>query len=268
MIKTDKIEGILKGLIDMFESGDMPETIARAIIKRQEGSSPSDSWSLGNLLIRTLAGTEDARGYKQWQAVGRYPKKGAKAFYILAPCTKTITETNEEGEEIKVTIVTGFRPVPVFRYEDTEGKPLQKPYYKPAVLPPLANVAEAWGIKIKYGPFTGRFYGYYDFGSNEIFLATHDVNTFFHELGHCAHEKVIGSLKGGQDPRQEIVAEMTSAVLCQLYGFKGYEKYSYDYIKHYAGKNILKEIMGLLSEIEETVRLILETAESFQKKIA
>jgi len=32
--------------------------------------------------------TEDARGFRQWQKVGRRVKKGAKAFYILAPIRK------------------------------------------------------------------------------------------------------------------------------------------------------------------------------------
>jgi hypothetical protein len=32
-----------------------------------------------------IAGTEDARGFKQWKEVNRYVKKGAKAFVILAP---------------------------------------------------------------------------------------------------------------------------------------------------------------------------------------
>jgi hypothetical protein len=33
-----------------------------------------------------------------------------------------------------------------------------------------------------------------------------------------AHEKVNGNLKAGQDPLQEIVAELSAATLCRMVG--------------------------------------------------
>jgi len=276
MYNDSKVKDALNRLLEMFESGDMPEAVAKAVIKRKAGFSPSDKWSLGNLLLRSLAGTDDARGFRQWEAVGRKVKKGAKAFYILAPMTKRIEKEveaedekgNKEVKKQQQTVITGFKAVPVFRYEDTEGKPIPKADYRPAALPPLAEVAEEWGIKIKYGPFVGRFYGYYDFSQEEIFLATHDVSTFFHELGHAAHKRIKGSMKGGQDADQEIIAEMTAAVLCRLYGFKNHERYTFDYVSRYSGKDVLKAVMKLLSEIEQCVNLILETASKERREIA
>lgn len=274
-MKKSKVNETIKKLMDMFESGDVTGEISKVVLKRQAGTSPSDGWSLGNQLLRALAGTEDARGFKQWQKVGRRVKKGAKAFYILAPriviSKKEIEVENEKGEKEKRTekrqFIKGFRAVPVFRYEDTEGKPLPKPDYNPPVLPPLAEVAKDWGIKIEYGAFFGRFYGYYQPGKDKIFLATHDVSTFFHELGHAAHKRVKGHLKGGQDSEQEIVAEMTSAVLCQLYGFKNKERRSYEYIKSYSKKgNVVKSIMKVLSDIEKCLDLILTTAFNLEKR--
>lgn len=108
---------------------------------------PSDSWSLGNKILMFLNGTDDARGFKQWQNVGRSVKKGAKAFYILAPAKRKITrkvtdeDTGEEKEEERA-IITGFRDVPVFRCEDTEGDPIPKPEYDPLTPPPLHEIAQ------------------------------------------------------------------------------------------------------------------------------
>ncbi|WP_373278597.1 ArdC-like ssDNA-binding domain-containing protein [Alicyclobacillus shizuokensis] len=135
--------------------------------------------------------TFDARGFKQWEEAGRKVKKGAKAFYILGPVTKTVTrEDPETGEEIRRLVVVGFKAIPVFRLEDTEGDPVTVPNYDPPVLPPLMNVAQAWGIPVRYAPKTGRFYGLYHPVRDEIILCSHDEITFFHELAHAAHNRI------------------------------------------------------------------------------
>jgi hypothetical protein len=55
--------------------------------------------------LTALAGTHDARGYRQWQQSDRHVKKGAKAFTIFAPCTKKIKEAGAEDR----VICFGFR---------------------------------------------------------------------------------------------------------------------------------------------------------------
>ncbi len=146
-MNAERAREALHRLLSMFQSGDLPEAIARTLIRPKAGCErPCDKWSLGNRLLMMAAGTEDARGYRQWQEVGRQVKKGAKAIYIFAPVTKkkvervTDPETGEEREEER-TVVVGFRHVPVFRYEDTEGKPLPEPDYAPPEPPPLRDVA-------------------------------------------------------------------------------------------------------------------------------
>ncbi len=70
--------------------------------------------------------TEDARGFRQWEKVGRRVKKGAKAFYILAPVRKKVPvkvrrveKAVVEGEEVVIEIeetvmvekLVSFKPV-------------------------------------------------------------------------------------------------------------------------------------------------------------
>src|SRR4051794_40846156 len=56
------------------------------------------AWSLCNQLLVLLAGTADARGYRQWQEGGRHVKKGAKSIRILASCTRRLpTHAINEG---------------------------------------------------------------------------------------------------------------------------------------------------------------------------
>jgi hypothetical protein len=77
---NDKINEIFTKLLDMFASGELPPAIARTVIQRQQGDNkPSDRWSFSNQLLMIIAGTSDARGFRQWQQANRTVKKGAKA---------------------------------------------------------------------------------------------------------------------------------------------------------------------------------------------
>jgi antirestriction protein ArdC len=257
---VDKVKEATQKLIELFKSGNLPPAIARTTIRAKAGHEvPSDSWSLGNRLLMLLAGTEDARGFKQWQKVGRKVKKGAKAFYILAP-RMVKTEDNTTGEE--KLVIAGFLSVPVFRYEHTEGEEIIYPDYSPPALPPLSDVAEHYGIKVRYGAFSGRFYGAYTPSKDDILLCSHDEEVFFHELAHAVHN-TIKPLKGGQDPYQEIVAETVAAVLCIMYGFEGSLYDAKKYIEGYArGKDPLRAIMRVLSDVENVLERIFEVKDS------
>jgi hypothetical protein len=149
----------------------------------------------------------------------------------------------------------------VFRYEDTDGKPLD---YEMLELPdmPLTERAEEWGINVKAVPGNYRYYGAYSMDRKEIALATTEECVFFHELSHAAHEKVIGSLKGGQHPMQEIVAELSAQALCKLVGKQAQDTMgnSYRYIERYAEKinlNPYSACMKVISETEKVLSLIL-----------
>lgn len=270
--REDKIKEAANNLLKMFETGQMPEAITRTVIQRKEGDwQPSFDWSIGNQILMYAQGTMDARGFHQWKKVNRSVKKGSNAIHILAPLTKTIIEKDEEtGEEIKKTYIYGFRYIPVFRYEDTEGEELVKPDYKPMELPPLWEVAQKLNLKIEYSPFYGDCYGSYNL-KNMIKLHTYDFKTFYHELAHAVHGS-IKKLKGGQHAEQEVVAETVAAVLLQIQGIEGYEYHSYNYIKHYTEdmneKDVVKAIMKVLGEVEEVLNIILQVAEEIEKDVA
>jgi len=242
--RREKANREIDKLLELFESGEIPEAVARAIIPPLD--VPCARWSLANKLLTMMAGTIDARGYKQWQEVGRYVTKGARAFYILAPRFKKIVdEETGEGE----TRLVGFLAVPVFRLEDTDGAPIEHPPLEPPEPPPLAEIAHAWGLKVSYVPYHGGWYGHYSPNRGEIVLATHEESTFFHELAHAAHGR-FKKLRGGQDWRQEIVAELTAAALMRLFGKKDTRGTHYEYIQAYAEKakkDVRRACMAVLS---------------------
>lgn len=259
-----RVQEATQRLLQMWTSGDMPRAIATATIRRQAAGRPCDLWSLGNQLLVVAAGSEDARGFRQWEQAGRHVRKGAKAICILGPVTRRITEEDPAtGGQVERTIVRGFRGIPVFRFEDTQGERLQTPDYRPPV--PLAEVAERWGLQVTYGAFDGRANGWYSPTKGHIHLMTHAERTLFHELAHAAHDRLGGLAEAAQVPRQEIVAETAAAALCVLYGFEGFVVPGRDYVAHFAGvgpDQTARAVLQHLAEIERVLELILRAAEA------
>jgi len=254
---NDKVKSVLKSILEMFQSDDIPEAIAYA--SHPVSDTPCNRWSFTNRIIMFFSGTQDARGYRQWMEANRHVKKGSKAFHILVPCfgKEKDDHTGKEGKVLKY-----FKSAPVFRLEDTEGDPLD---YQMLEVPdlPLLERAQEWGISVSSIPGNYFFHGSYSKTQKKISLATDEEGVFFHELAHAAHEKVNGDLKNGQDPFQEIVAELSAQALCRLVGKTSQNTIgnSYRYIESYAKKFDLSPYsacMRVMRDTEKVLKLILK----------
>ena len=251
---NDKVKQVLNVILDKFKSGDIPDAVAISMYPIPD--IPSAKWSLMNRTLMFISGTMDGRGYKQWQQVDRFVKKGSKAFHILVPFIKK----QKDEQDVDKEFLIGFGCRPIFRKEDTDGKELE---YETIELPdlPLIERAEEWGISVRAIPGNYRYRGYYSMERKEIALATPEEKVFFHELSHAGHEKVKGSLTRGQDALQEIVAELSAAALCKLVGKQGNDTSgnSYRYIEKYAEKikmSPYKACLKVMSETEKVLNLI------------
>ncbi len=260
MKNSEKATAILNDIVEHFSNKEFAETCAKAFISAEE--IPSSSWSLGNQVLMLFSGTTDARGYRQWEQVRRHVKKGSKAIYILIPMQKRIKDKNEEDK----TIVIGFRGMPVFRYEDTEGEPLQE--YAPKVLPPLFDLAAKNGIDVKWENTRHGEYGSIDPKRKEIVLSTEAPDTFLHELVHWYDNKNI-KLKLKQDPEQETVAQLGACVLAKMYGYDS-ENYTWNYIATYAKTDSPEEVgracFKVLSRVQKAITAMLSDAENITKE--
>jgi hypothetical protein len=256
---NNRVRQVLDVIVEKFKSGEIPEAVAMASFPVPD--TPSSKWSFVNRTLMFLSGTADARGFRQWKQVNRWVRKGAKAIHILVPCFKKEVD-DETGEEKEV--LRFFKSMPVFMYEDTEGEELD---YRNIELPelPLMDKAKEWGISVKAIPGNYRFSGYYSPKRQEIALATPEEKTFFHELAHAGHERIKGSLITGQEPLQEIVAELSAQALCRLVGKQTNDTTgnSFRYIERYADKVKLTPhaaCLKVLSETENVLNLILKAA--------
>lgn len=261
-LSKERISSAIGKILDLFESGNIPETIA--LLTNPEINIPLSSWSLGNKLIAFANGTQDARGFLSWKMSGRYLKPNTKAFYILAPL---IVKQKEDSEEEHLRLV-GFRPVPVFKVEDTEGQALE---YENIPLPEFRflDVAKSWGLNVESTGFSSGVYGAYSPSERKIYMASPEEEVFFHELAHASHDRT-GLLNKRTKAQKEIVAEFASAVLVYM-SQKKTERLgnAFEYLKAYSeGQDINKAVLSLISDIEKTLKLILETENLIKQEVS
>jgi len=274
-----KIEDAIKKIMDVFESGNLPEALAHSFLSLPK-SMPCARWKgYTNRIIwwcmTTMAEKHyDCRTFKQWKTVGRIVSGKGTGFALWKP-----NPFQPKGKDGKLAVDSdgnaimrvSFRPFIVFSYDDTkpdpnfDGEPYEPTELEPQEPPPLMDRAKAMGLKISYTPFSGVYYGAYSPGMELITLATHDESTFFHELAHHAHKLVVKErgidMKSGQDPFQEAVAELSAATLCILTGRKPTEGRSHKYIKAYAekvGMTATEICKNVLKDVEDTLHLILD----------
>ncbi len=256
-------EKAVQNLMQMFREQSFPEQIALTIIRRREDDPlikmPCQKYSLGNQLIMFFIGKTELCGtYKQWQAVGRQVRKGSRAFPIFAPITKSITEKDDAGQETEKTRLLGFRPIPVFPVEMTDGEMLEKYDYKPEVLPPFYDVCEKLGITVYWKPASRPAYGWYSPASDSITMQSTDWAVFYHEACHSIRERIANTK---DIATEEIIAELTSAVLMAMNGINSYQKQAYEYIRNYcedkSPDKVLQVIFKSLNAVEEVVNIVL-----------
>ena len=265
-MRNDLVRRVIHTLLDQFAKQDFPAEVGWQLIRRRSGlhAVPSDSWSPGNRWIMLACGTTDARGFGQWHQAGRRVKPGGKALYICAPNTRKITSDDDDDPEAARTIVAGFRWIPVFRVEDTTGKPVASADYTPKMLPPLFDVAAKLGASVKWQPFDGKALGRYQPSSREIILSDQTALTYYHELMHHLDSQVE-PIRPGRLAEAELVAEFGGSVLCAMQGITGYEPSSYRYLRSYAdGKEpeaVLRSIMAIAARVEKLVGIVLDAAE-------
>jgi hypothetical protein len=254
MPSSDRIKEAMETLLKIFQEDNL-EKVARAVFRGD--SVPADKWSFLNRVLMYLNDTEDARGFRQWQQVGRYVKKGSKAFYIIGPVTRKITEEKspESGETVREerTVLAGFKAIPVFRIEDTDGAPVIRDEFRVNIPCEFNGILQELGLKVQPVRFCGSAYGSYNLLNKEIRLASPEIEVFLHELSHAVDDRLT-CLRPGQRRDQEVTAEFSAAVIAHLMGYKIPLGNVREYIESYS----FRELMGCLTRIEKIVSYVIK----------
>ena len=271
MERQEIVSNTVSKLLEAFKNEDFPKEVAYSFIARsqeEKDALPCCSWSFTNRMIMLSNDTDAAMGFRQWQKLNRFVKKGSHAFYIFVPLirrNKDDEENPDQDASTKIKHVYGFRTVPVFRLEDTEGEELPfRKDYKPMDPPAYINVAKKLKLSVDYGPMIADYLGYFDPANKKIQLCSQTPVVFFHELSHAMHRH-LGLSQDKDREKKEIVAEFSAVVLANTVGVTGYESRAYDYIREYTGadepEQVLHKITGVLKDVEAVVTNILAMAE-------
>lgn len=256
---TEKARSVIEQISRAFDSTEkLVDSISHATLI--PNTSPCAKWGPYNRFIVAMRGTSDARGFRQWQDVGRTVKKGGRAVLILVPRFKKIEKNADQEEETDVLI--GFVAAPVFAVEDTEGEPL--PELAPKKIPRLQAVADFLGIPVRYaGAVSERVLGVYTHergdragDTGRITLYSQGLDVFYHELAHALHHRA-GKKRPSNDKADkrdnEIVAEISAAVLVNVFEGQEMGHQAISYVKGYEAHKT--HLLKLLPEIMEVVDL-------------
>jgi len=149
---------------------------------------------------------------------------------------------------------------PVFRVEDTEGKPLE---YLPLdvnalplpISPPLGNRSKSrrlqWGISWILSD-----------GKKEIVLATDNERTFLHELSHASNYRIDPKAQQAPTWEKEIIAELSASALLYMMGKDGHMGNHFEYITRYAEQAHLSPVKACMKILDTCLKVINEIVEA------
>ena len=269
----DRAAEVAASLLDAWREGRIPGALANVFLHRRAYDCPAAAWSWRNRLITALHGHYDARGFRQWQQVGRCVRKGEKAFYILGPRTVRLKEDRPEQDlEAGDSIMVGVVAIPVFGLSQTDGAPVPEDpgaAEEAAFLAslPFLEVAKVWGLSITtFSASAGGKLGSFSPAYRTIALGVKNLATWAHELIHAADNR-CSPLLPGQQLDQEVVAEMGAAVLLECVGetVESDRGGAWRYISGYCAKHKadpLATCEELLARVIACVTSVLDTAEA------
>lgn len=261
-----KAEETAAKILKAFETGTVQKAMADVFIG-WNSAKPCAKWSFRNRLIVAIHGETDARGFRQWQDVGRSVKKGETAISILGPVFVKTNEKDAKGKAVEKLI--GFKSIPVFGLGQTDGEPLPGAAETENFVQtlPLADVAKAWGIDVTtYNGEEGDAKGCISLDAKHIALGVQNLSTWAHELCHAADIRSGGYEKGDR-AEGEVVAELGATVLLECMGMEHASDRggAWEYIKGWTqdneGKHALTICTRLMDRVCKAVETIIAAAE-------
>ena len=286
---TDRIEA---GIRDIFESGDMEKY--RNYLRTM---SRFHNYSLNNQALIHLQRPDATlvAGYNRWRdKFSRHVLRGEKGITIIAPTPyKKKIEQEKLDPDTKLPILDAdgkviteekeieipmFRPVKVFDYAQTDGKPLPE-----RVASPVANLTgsvenyeafmealrRASPVPVEVKPLSADVDGYFSSKSQSITLreGMSEVQTVSAAVHEIAHAKLHNY--GLQQPEahkrksrntEEVEAESISFMVCAYFGIETGAN-SFGYVATWSKNAELPEFRASLDTIGKTANGIITDVE-------
>ena len=286
---TDRIEA---GIRDIFESGDMEKY--RNYLRTM---SRFHNYSLNNQALIHLQRPDATlvAGYNRWRdKFSRHVLRGEKGITIIAPTPyKKKIEQEKLDPDTKLPILDAdgkivteekeieipmFRPVKVFDYAQTDGKPLPE-----RVASPVANLTgsvenyEAFmealrrssPVPVEFKPLSAEMDGYFSPKSQSITLRegmseVQTVSAAVHEIAHAKLHNYglqqVAERKAKSRNAEEVEAESISFMVCAYFGIETGAN-SFGYVATWSKNAELPEFRASLDTIGKTANGIITDVE-------
>lgn len=286
---TDRIEA---GIRDIFESGDMEKY--RNYLRTM---SRFHNYSLNNQALIHLQRPDATlvAGYNRWRdKFSRHVLRGEKGITIIAPTPyKKKIEQEKLDPDTKLPILDAdgkvmteekeieipmFRPVKVFDYAQTDGKPLPE-----RVASPVANLTgsvenyEAFmealrrssPVPVEVKPLSADMDGYFSLKSQSITLRegmseVQTVSAAVHEIAHAKLHNYglqqAAERKAKSRNAEEVEAESISFMVCAYFGIETGAN-SFGYVATWSKNAELPEFRASLDTIGKTANGIITDVE-------
>jgi len=279
-VKERRIDDVLKrlkeGVDDIQDSNNFREFLITM--------SKFHDYSIGNLILITIQKPEATRvaGFRTWQELGRWVRKGEKGIAILAPCLPpknarvTEREDEEPDEEERVTEIRPlyFKVVYVFDVSQTDGKPLPE-FEVPALtgeadetlLSSVTRLAKAQGVDVSFesrpyqDPAVKGMYSRKSIWIRPEESRAQQLKTLLHEIAHYYSEGVFRMSRRNA----ETIAESVAFTVGTHFGFDTGVR-SFPYVALWAeDKKVLEQN---LSDIRKVSTRIIDALKPEATKVA
>ena len=244
-------------------------------------------YSFGNAILIYTQNPEATyvRGYKAWNQLGRYVKKGSKGLAILAPCFRKVEVFKEpenkivyndaEGEKEEKKVISGFRVAYVYDIADTDGSD----EYIPVLVKGLAgNSEQEQEIYDRLLAVISNEYtitevegtaskGSYNLETQVICIRSdleylQKIKTLLHETAHAVDFKLHPEPDVSRN-RRELIAESVAFVVSMRLGLDT-SSYSMSYIQSWLkDKDELKIIADTVQKVSyKIINMLAESSDS------
>ena len=240
------------------------------------------SYSIGNtmLIYRQNPNASFVKGYRAWNDLGRYVKKGSKGIAILAPCVRKAKDEDDladradckrDTDEKDKKVVAGFRIAYVYDIADTAGSDEFLPVLVKGIsgnsdrerdiYEKLRDIVSQEHLVLEVSGTVPK--GSYNIETGIISINTdydylQRIKTLLHEYAHA----VDFTMNPGEDIKKnvrELVAESVAFVVMQYMGFDT-SAYSIGYIKSWL-KDV-EELKTVVVTVQKIACRIIDKVES------
>jgi len=198
--------------------------------------SPSNAMLI---MVQTSGNATKVAGFRAWQKMNRFVRKGEKAIYVLAPMVRKSADAAPKAER-DAPVIKGFKYVPVFDISQTDGEAMPSVCERlngddsAGVFTDLVRVAHSIGFSVEDHDFAGGPNGDCSHQLHRIRVEVSNspaqrVKTLAHELAHALLHQHTND-RG----LAELEAESAAYVVCQSLGIESRD-YSFGYVAMWAG---------------------------------